>query len=143
MARAAARPSFIARITVEPPRTTPPLAWTLGIDVSPQSWITILPRFFTSCGVDLCSVRSGACPMAAITVSAGVRNPQPGTGTGARRPLSLGSPGSIRVHSISRTDPFSSPDSATGAARNSNRTPSSPTCSISSWRAFRPARPRR
>ena len=44
MAAAAARPSRMARITVEPPRTTSPPANTLGMLVSPSSSITTLPR---------------------------------------------------------------------------------------------------
>ncbi len=59
MAAAAARPSRMARITVDPPRTTSPPAKTLGILVMPLASITTLPRLVTSCGVARCTVGLG------------------------------------------------------------------------------------
>src|SRR3989304_663970 len=83
--------------------------------------------------------------MARTTVSAGIANSEPGTGSGRRRPGSSGSPRRMRWHSAAETCPFS-PAKRVGAVRYWNWTPSSrawrrspspPFCSCSVRRGMR------
>ena len=53
--------------------------------------------------------------MATTTISQGISNSEPGTGSGRRRPDASGSPSSMRTQRSARTQPASSPRTSTGA----------------------------
>ena len=85
----------------------------------------------------------GLLPMAQIEASMLMRNSEPGTSTGRRRPESSGSPSSMRRHWISVSRLRSSPIRRTGRVRKSKTTPSSSAFSTSSARAGSSSRLRR
>ena len=126
----------MARITVAAPVTASPPANTPGRVVTPFSSATRQPLRVTSRPSVVLEINGlGDVPRAMITVSVSISNSLPGMGTGLRRPLSSGSPSSMRMQRNARTQPFSSPKISTGLVSMSNTIPSSMAWCTSSRRA--------
>ena len=134
----------MARITVAAPVTASPPAKTPGRVVAPESSATRQPRRVVSSPCVVLEISGfGDVPRAMMTVSVGISNSEPGMGTGLRRPLSSGSPSSIRMHFRARTQPFSSPSTSTGLVSMSKMMPSCMAWWTSSRRAGSSASVRR
>ena len=137
MERAARRPPPIADTTRDGPVAASPAANRYGIldcRVSGSTSMVFQRVVFRSARRFLvCSVNetSGDWPMAVMTMSVCSRVSEPSMGTGRRLPLASGSPSSIFKYSRWVTLPSSSPIAFTGAARNTNSTPSCSAASIS------------
>ena len=97
MCCAALRPSPIASMTVAPPLTISPPAYTsLSDDFIVSSSTTIVLRLLTSSpSIDLGTKGFGETPTLTITRSTRTSSIAPSIGTGERRPEASGSPSSI------------------------------------------------
>ena len=113
--RRRASPRATAWTTLAPPLTASPAAKIFGFEVRPSS-STASSRARNS--------SRGRWPIALTTVSTGMTNSLPGTGSGRRRPLSSGAPSRISAQRTPSTR--SSPTNATGLVRKRISTPSSP-----------------
>ena len=133
MASAASRPSRTPQTTSDAPRTMSPPANTPGIAVIMvrQSIRTVPQRVTGSSGWPNSVGRSsGSKPSALITRSASTAKLESGTGSGRCRPVASGAPRRMRTARTPSTSP--SPKKASGAACQTNSTPSS-----SAWRTSR------
>ena len=103
---AASFPVATAPMTVSGPETASPPAKTPSIFVcSVKSSTIIVPnRVYSSLSGSISWFTRW--PIAMITVSTSMVNSEPSIGTGRLRPLSSGSPSSIRMHSMPVTFPF-------------------------------------
>ena len=136
MAAAARRPAPIARMTVAAPVTASPPANTPSRVVAPSASATMQPRREVSRPAVVEAISGlGDVPSAMITTSHSISKSDPGLTTGARRPLSSGSPSVISTHEMPRTRPCSSPSMRVGLVSMRNSMPSSLAWCTSSARA--------
>ena len=137
MASAALRPSPMARMTVAPPRTISPPAYTSGREERISSSPTmIVPFDEISRPPNALGINGlGDTPTLTITSSTSIVSTAPSIATGRRRPEASGSPSSIFCRRICLTRPFSSPRYSIGLCSVRNSIPSSLACFTSSSRA--------